>query len=117
MAEFNKAQWQRDNRAENRERERLRSRAQYHANIKKSREWAKRKSWKKKKIEIPDSAFPPHPTCEICGIKGEMHLDHNHATGKFRGWLCGPHNRMLGMAKDNPRILVNAARYLMDRPQ
>ena len=26
--------------------------------------------------------------CEICGKKGKICFDHNHETGKFRGWIC-----------------------------
>lgn len=39
-------------------------------------------------------------------------IDHNHKTGKFRSILCLPCNSMLGMAKDSPDTLRQAADYL-----
>ncbi len=39
-------------------------------------------------------------------------LDHCHATGAKRGWLCNNCNVMLGNAKDSPAILRKAAEYL-----
>ena len=55
--------------------------------------------------------------CAICGVPESecsqtLHLDHDHETGKFRGWLCGPCNRLLGLAKDNREILLLAGMYL-----
>lgn len=51
--------------------------------------------------------------CEICGtIATPLHFDHDHVTGLFRGWLCGPCNRALGMMRDDPLRLELAARYL-----
>lgn len=56
-------------------------------------------------------------TCEVCSIpekdltKG-LFWDHNHKTGKFRGWLCVRCNSALGHAKDNPNILRELANYL-----
>ncbi len=39
-------------------------------------------------------------------------IDHNHDTGEFRGILCTQCNTLLGMAGDNPEILVRAIGYL-----
>jgi hypothetical protein len=56
--------------------------------------------------------------CDICGTKipdkrsNRMHLDHDHATGSFRGWLCGNCNTGIGRFKDNPELLRKAAAYL-----
>jgi hypothetical protein len=41
-----------------------------------------------------------------------MHLDHDHVTGKFRGWLCGACNRGIGMLGDNLAGVMRAAAYL-----
>lgn len=56
-------------------------------------------------------------SCAICGYKfgqksGDMHVDHNHETGKVRGLLCDLCNRGLGYFKDNKQSLANAIKYL-----
>jgi hypothetical protein len=53
--------------------------------------------------------------CAIC--KKEITItnsaiDHNHATGEFRGVLCKQCNRALGMFGDSPATLKNAIEYL-----
>lgn len=56
--------------------------------------------------------------CAICkGQSGDesLHGDHDHATGKFRGILCGLCNRMLGQGQDNPQRLLAGAAYLVER--
>lgn len=53
--------------------------------------------------------------CQICGEppgKLNLALDHCHASGKFRGWLCKGCNTGLGMFKDNPALLRMAANYI-----
>lgn len=55
--------------------------------------------------------------CSIChGIETaknrNLHVDHCHSTGKIRGLLCGNCNRLLGYAKDNLSVLVDAGVYL-----
>lgn len=56
-----------------------------------------------------------HRRCAICeGTAGKRrwHVDHTHSTGKVRGLLCGKCNIMLGMARDNPSVLIKGAAYL-----
>lgn len=57
----------------------------------------------------------------VCGICQEpfndkpthaMHIDHCHETGRVRGLLCARCNRGLGLFRDNPRFLRNAAGYV-----
>ena len=51
-------------------------------------------------------------TCEICGRVTEVFIDHCHASEIRRGFLCESCNFMLGMAKDNITVLINAVKYL-----
>ena len=63
---------------------------------------------------------PPRPKpeqCEICGAFGDetrkrLCYDHDHKTGKFRGWICQRCNTALGMVKDNAETLIALAEYL-----
>jgi hypothetical protein len=56
--------------------------------------------------------------CSICGcgwapgVDIQMHADHDHATGRFRGVLCGSCNLGIGKFYDNPELLLAAASYL-----
>lgn len=55
--------------------------------------------------------------CVICDQKKtekEMVVDHDHSTENVRGLLCSSCNLMLGHGKDNPKVLINAARYIED---
>lgn len=50
--------------------------------------------------------------CEaLCGRPAE-HLDHDHVTGKFRGWLCRRCNAGIGMLGDRARDAIRLAMYL-----
>ncbi len=53
--------------------------------------------------------------CAICKKEIELidsAIDHNHATGEFRGILCKQCNRALGMFNDSPAVLRSAVEYL-----
>lgn len=59
-------------------------------------------------------------SCEICGqaFSGDgrgptgWNVDHCHATGNVRGIICSLCNRGLGMFRDNPNFLRQAANYI-----
>lgn len=56
---------------------------------------------------------PKPNNCEICNkIDREICFDHDHKTGKFRGWLCHTCNRTLGNVYDNVEILKKMVVYL-----
>lgn len=53
--------------------------------------------------------------CAICGAKIDFkscHIDHDHVTGEVRGMLCASCNTGIGLFKDSPELLMNAAKYL-----
>jgi hypothetical protein len=54
--------------------------------------------------------------CAICKrtqhTKKRFHLDHCHKTNAIRGILCPRCNRVLGLCKDDPDLLLEAAKYL-----
>jgi hypothetical protein len=63
----------------------------------------------------------PEPTrecptnCELCGKppkSKQLHLDHDHGTGEFRGWLCVNCNTAIGKLGDNVFGLQRAIMYL-----
>lgn len=77
--------------------------------------------YRKYRYGIDEVAFQRMATeqdsrCAICrdpfSFDYNTHVDHDHATKKIRGLLCGRCNRGLGLMKDSPEILEAAAVYL-----
>lgn len=86
-----------------------------------SRRWqaANPERWaevQRKSDGLPDPTRPMPECCEICGRKPKdtktLALDHCHATGLFRGWICRPCNSGLGMLGDDLDRVLKAAAYL-----
>lgn len=57
--------------------------------------------------------------CAVCkklpdgeGCNAVLAVDHDHATGKVRGLLCGPCNRALGIMEDDIERILSLATYL-----
>ena len=58
--------------------------------------------------------------CAICKREtperlASMHLDHDHKSGKIRGFLCIDCNHGLGKFRDEPDLLLRALVYLRER--
>lgn len=52
--------------------------------------------------------------CYSCPSTEGLCVDHCHETGRFRGLLCGPCNRALGLLKDDPIRLRRLIQYLKE---
>lgn len=70
-------------------------------------------------VKLKKQHLPPDKDyiCPICYRRQEefsrgFSLDHDHLTGKFRGWLCHNCNTGLGLFKDNIEDLKRAIEYL-----
>ncbi|AVR56697.1 HNH endonuclease [Microbacterium phage Didgeridoo] len=67
-------------------------------------------------IDQAEQLYQDSTVCAACGEPAPdgqvLHLDHDHATGKPRGMLCGRCNRGIGMFDDSPAKLRAAIAYL-----
>lgn len=76
---------------------------------------------KKKKISNRDKKFYKKPTelnCPICHDKvlGDYaRLDHDHNTGKIRGWICDNCNTAIGKLKESPEVLQRAIEWITNK--
>ena len=55
--------------------------------------------------------------CAICKIDKDpigrkFAVDHQHKSGKIRGLLCGNCNRGIGLLQDDPKIILQAFKYV-----
>jgi hypothetical protein len=64
------------------------------------------------KIREKQAGRPKPKQCEICGAFGRIDFDHDHKTGKFRGWICHRCNITLGFVKDSKDLLNMLIDYL-----
>lgn len=69
-------------------------------------------------LPVDPATVRPYPLdnrCEFCGQlsgKNALHMDHEHLTGRFRAWLCGSCNGVLGWVEK--RGLEVVTRFLLD---
>lgn len=71
-----------------------------------------RANWRRKGLQ-PTRRCPAN--CECCGGDNNgrtLHLDHDHVTGKFRGWLCTCCNTGIGKLGDSIAGVRRALAYL-----
>lgn len=73
----------------------------------KVRAYSRKSNRKKAGLPKPTRPCPSH--CEMClrpAGKRALHLDHDHATGAFRGWLCGCCNTAFGRLGDSFEVAL-----------
>jgi hypothetical protein len=46
-------------------------------------------------------------------MRRDLHVDHDHGTGRYRGVLCRDCNLALGLLKDSPARMEKLARYVL----
>lgn len=74
------------------------------------------KAWDMPKAEFEERLRLQDNKCAICDktiVGRDIHRDHDHDTGEWRGLLCNNCNRGLGHFQDNPELLATAAFYLV----
>lgn len=74
----------------------------------------RRRELDRKRNGLPHPTRPAPTACEICQETQPraLALDHDHATGLFRGWLCHNCNSSLGGLGDTIEGLERAIAYL-----
>ena len=65
------------------------------------------------KLRKGQTAPEPGSPCECCGDSTTtLHWDHDHSTGKHRGWICSGCNTGIGKLGDNLEGVLKAVTYL-----
>lgn len=90
------------------------SRKSYHKRKKEDPERQRKRARKHRGIPEPITPYPQY--CNLCqrppSFNKRFAVDHDHKTGKFRGWLCSNCNTGLGLFKEDPNLLRKAIKYL-----
>jgi hypothetical protein len=100
----------------NREEVLRRNRERYAANPDKDREKHLKRKYGITLKEYNDILKSQNGQCKLClgppTGKGNLHVDHDHKTGRIRGLLCNTCNAGLGNFKDDLNLLYKAIEYL-----
>lgn len=62
---------------------------------------------------LPEPTRPCPELCECCNRAPATHLDHDHTTGEFRGWLCNSCNLAIGRLGDTVTGVRQALDYVV----
>lgn len=78
-----------------------------------------RKRYGLTKAEVDELREARAGLCDICKRPADarsrgarLHVDHCHGTGRVRGLLCSNCNTMIGLANEDPMVLLVAVEYL-----
>ena len=50
--------------------------------------------------------------CELCNRKLALVADHDHGSGRYRGWICRLCNAVIGFTEENPELLRRIAAWI-----
>lgn len=111
-------QWKRDNRERYREGQRRRRLQRGPIEIRRERDQHLQRTYG---LTLEDYEFllvSQRGRCTICGKPDgdQLHVDHDHLTGRVRGLLCGNCNRAMGLFHEDAARFEAAGEYLR-RPQ
>lgn len=73
---------------------------------------AERREWTRSKPNLVPFTCPICKKTTIPGLTSKIVLDHDHDTGKIRGWICDSCNTGIGRFKDSIELLEVAIEYL-----
>lgn len=77
------------------------------------REYRENRGYHSRYSGVSDIPKKRSTSCDLCGVDStRLNLDHDHASMKFRGWLCISCNTGLGKFGDSVEGLLLALRYL-----
>jgi uncharacterized protein YlaI len=68
--------------------------------------------WNKEKPYLIPFECPICKKRTIPGLTSKVVLDHDHGTGKVRGWICDSCNTGIGRFKDDVELLKSAIQFL-----
>jgi hypothetical protein len=116
------AKWRRENKGKVREQNLRQDKKHTTRNKARKSDWYERNRDRQRlKRGLPVPTRPCPANCELCGIAPDrdgtgrfkvLALDHCHATGDFRGWLCNKCNAGIGALGDTIEGLKRAIAYL-----
>ena len=82
------------------------------------RERAKERRYGITQSEFDQMLINQNNKCAICGSKFKnsksTHIDHCHNSSRVRGLLCNDCNLAIGQFNDNPELMQNAIKYLVN---
>ena len=100
----------------NRERRQAASHNRYLAHTQEYKDAARKSELRRKYNLTPDEWLQLYKVhgghCALCTRTKRLHLDHDHETGRIRGFLCPYHNTALGAFGDNKAGVLRVLAYL-----